>query len=120
MHNQVLKSIGRIIALGLLASMPMAMTAQSTKAATKAAMVNNPDSPPKWDIFAGYSALIPNGDICCYRAAGQFFGYNAIDYGAILSWSAGKGPNLGEPVVTVVRAFDVPKLEDLYCNLLNR
>jgi hypothetical protein len=42
------------------------------------------------------------------------------DYGAILSWPVGSGPNLGEPVVTVVRALDVPKLEKLYCDLLNR
>jgi hypothetical protein len=79
MHKHVLKSIGRFVALGLLASMPMAMTAQSPKTA----MANNPDSPPKWDIFAGFSSLIPNGDFCCLNK--QQFGYNSIDYGAIFS-----------------------------------
>ena len=78
MHNHVLKSIGRFVALGLLASMPIAMTAQSTKTA----MANNPDSPPKWDIFAGYSALIPNGDIV---AGGNVTRYNSIDMGSIFS-----------------------------------
>ena len=42
------------------------------------------------------------------------------DYGAILSWPVGRGPGLGEPVVTVVRSLDVPRLERLYCDLLNR
>jgi purine nucleosidase len=42
------------------------------------------------------------------------------DYGAILSWPVGRGPNLGEPVVTVVREFDVPRLKQVFCDLLNR
>jgi inosine-uridine nucleoside N-ribohydrolase len=45
---------------------------------------------------------------------------HGADYGAILSWPVGRGPNLGEPVVTVVREFDVPRLEQVFCDLLNR
>ena len=79
MSNHVLKTVGRFLALATAALLPVAALAQATAGATGTAL-----SPPKWDIFAGYSALIPNGDICCYPA-GHVFGYNSIDYGAILS-----------------------------------
>lgn len=42
------------------------------------------------------------------------------NYGATLSWPAGKGPGLGEPEVTVVFGVDVPRLEHLFVDLLNR
>ncbi len=41
------------------------------------------------------------------------------NYGATLSWPAGKGPRLGEPDVTVVLAVDVPRLEKLFVDLLS-
>jgi hypothetical protein len=79
MHYPVWKFLNRILALAIVASMPVSLAAQVAPAASGTAL-----SPPKWDIFAGYSALIPNGDICCYPA-GKGFGYNSIDLGSIFS-----------------------------------
>jgi hypothetical protein len=79
MYHFVWKSLTSAVTLVILALMPVALAAQVAQA-TKTTF----ESPSKWDIFAGYSALIPNGDICCYPA-GKEFGYNPIDYGAILS-----------------------------------
>jgi inosine-uridine nucleoside N-ribohydrolase len=42
------------------------------------------------------------------------------NYGATLSWPAGKGPHLGEPDVTVVFAIDVARLEQLFVQLISR
>jgi hypothetical protein len=82
MHVRILKSVGWGISVVFLALMPAALSAQATAAA--AGNTNAGVSPSKWDIFAGYSALIPNKDICCYPP-GKEFGYNSIDYGSILS-----------------------------------
>jgi hypothetical protein len=64
--------------------MPVALSAQIT--ATSSGKADVSDSPSKWDIFAGYSALIPNKDIKKTTPPG-YFGYNSIDMGAILSIS---------------------------------
>lgn len=82
MHARILKSVGWGISLVFLALMPVALSGQV--AAASAGSTNTGISPSKWDIFAGYSALIPNKDICCYPA-GKYFGYNSIDYGSIFS-----------------------------------
>jgi hypothetical protein len=79
MHNPVWRFLNPVLALAIVASMPVSLAPQAAPAASGTAL-----SPPKWDIFAGYSALIPNGDFCCYPA-GKEFGYNSIDYGAIFS-----------------------------------
>jgi hypothetical protein len=87
MQIRVPKSVGRVFALLTAAALPVAMATIPAPLRAQAAPTSNSSSalsPPKWDIFAGYSALIPNGDICCYPA-GHVFGYNSIDYGAILS-----------------------------------
>jgi hypothetical protein len=82
MYVHVSKSVGRVLALAFVALIPIALAAQV--GAKPAANAPADVSPSKWDIFAGYSALIPNGDICCYPR-GKVYGYNSIDYGAILS-----------------------------------
>ena len=83
MNFPVSKYVVRVLALTFLALMPAGLAAQVKADSTgKAAEV----SPSKWDIFAGYSALIPNATVCCYPP-GQGFGYNSIDYGAILSFT---------------------------------
>jgi hypothetical protein len=46
------------------------------------------DSPSKWDIFLGYSALIPNARINGYS-------YNSIDYGTIGSVTRYFNKNVG-------------------------
>jgi outer membrane protein OmpA-like peptidoglycan-associated protein len=46
------------------------------------------DSPSRWDIFLGYSALIPNAKVNGY-------GYNSIDYGTIASVTRYFNKNVG-------------------------
>ena len=74
MYARVAKSVCRVLALALIASIPLALAAQTTAKPIAKAPAN--DYASKWDIFLGYSALIPNANINGY-------GYNAIDYGAI-------------------------------------
>ena len=72
MITRVLKSVSRFLALVCVVSIPLALGAQDmAKPVAKAAAG---DSPSKWDIFLGYSALIPNANI-------RGWGYNSIDYG---------------------------------------
>jgi inosine-uridine nucleoside N-ribohydrolase len=75
---------------------------------------------PLWDESAAAVFLDPSIARVTSELAMDIDIGHGPDYGAILSWPVGSGPNLGEPVVTVVRALDVPKLEKLYCDLLNR
>jgi inosine-uridine nucleoside N-ribohydrolase len=75
---------------------------------------------PLWDEAAAAVLLDPAvARVTSQLAMDIDIGHGA-NYGSILSWPAGRGPGLGEPVVTVVRALDVPRLERLYCDLLNR
>jgi outer membrane protein OmpA-like peptidoglycan-associated protein len=76
MNARVSKYVSLAFFLTLVALVPLALSAQdSAKPATKAPAA---DSPSRWDIFLGYSALIPNAKVNGY-------GYNAIDYGTIAS-----------------------------------
>src|ERR1035438_6091518 len=74
MYTRFAKSVCRVLVLAVVALAPVALVAQgSAKPAVKGYA---DDSASKWDIFLGYSALIPNARVNQY-------GYNAIDYGAI-------------------------------------
>ena len=42
------------------------------------------------------------------------------NYGALLTWPAGRGPGLGEREVDVVYAVDVPRMEAMFVSLLGR
>ena len=42
------------------------------------------------------------------------------NYGALLSWPAGRGPGLGERDVDVGYAVDVPAVEAMFVDLLDR
>ena len=79
MHDCFRKSLNRVLALAAVMSMPVALLAQVAPSAS-----GNEPSPSKWDIFAGYSALIPNGHVGS-APTGSGFAYNSIDMGAILS-----------------------------------
>ena len=86
MYVRVRKSVCRVLALAFVASIPVALAAQdAAKPAMKAPADN---SASKWDIFLGYSALIPNARINGY-------GYQSIDYGAIGSVSRFFNKNVG-------------------------
>jgi hypothetical protein len=62
MHSHVLKSLSRVFAWALLASVPAALAAQE---APKPAARSNAweDNPSRWDIFLGYSYLAPKGTV---------------------------------------------------------
>jgi outer membrane protein OmpA-like peptidoglycan-associated protein len=64
----------RLLALAFVASISIALAAQD--AAKPAVKAPADDSASQWDIFLGYSALIPNARV-------NGFGYNSIDYGVI-------------------------------------
>ena len=42
------------------------------------------------------------------------------NYGALLTWPAGKGPGLGERDVNLIYAIDVPKIEAMFVDLIGR
>jgi purine nucleosidase len=42
------------------------------------------------------------------------------NYGATLSWAAANAPGLGEPLVTVVRAIDIPRLQQMFVDEVRR
>jgi hypothetical protein len=72
--------------LAFVASIPVALAAQD--AAKPAVKAPADDSASKWDIFLGYSALIPNARI-------NEYGYQSIDYGAIGSVTRYFNKNVG-------------------------
>ena len=86
MYVHVSMSVGRVLGLAFAALIPIGLAAQD--AAKPAVKAPADDSASKWDIFAGYSALIPNATI-------NGFGYNSIDYGAILSITRFFNKNVG-------------------------
>ncbi len=79
--------LSRILAVAALASVPVAMSAQSAPAKKKS---NSTDSyyASRWDIFTGYSYLSPHGTVNTpvssnIGAATVPLSYNAINLGAI-------------------------------------
>jgi purine nucleosidase len=42
------------------------------------------------------------------------------NYGALLTWPAGKGPGLGERAVNVIYAVDVPRVEAMFVDLIGK
>jgi hypothetical protein len=82
MYFRVSKSLSWVLALGIAAALPIALTAQdAAKPASKAAATD--DSPSKWDIFAGYSYLAPHGTVG--EDTSIAYTPQSINYGAILS-----------------------------------
>lgn len=81
MNFRVLRSVGRVCALGCAVALPLAMLGQDT--AKPAAKSASDDSPSKWDIFGGYSYLAPHGTVT--KPGGQPQEYQSINYGAIFS-----------------------------------
>ncbi len=86
METRVLRFIGRILApisLGIL--LPVAMLGQVASAAHGES--NDSPSPSRWDIFAGYSYLAPNGTVQTNTGNGTTvpYSYDAVNVGAILS-----------------------------------
>jgi hypothetical protein len=85
MSSRVSKSFSRVLALAIVAFVPVALAAQ--EAAQPAAKSAPEDSATKWDIFAGYSYIAPHGTIAVPLPGGVYqpTPYSAITPGAIVS-----------------------------------
>jgi hypothetical protein len=83
MHARFLKSMSRVLALGFVAMLPVALGAQ---AATAGKAASN-DSPSKWDIFVGYSYLAPKGSVLTTLPNGSTItaNYDAVNVGGLFS-----------------------------------
>ena len=108
MFDRELKYVGRILVVAFAALIPVALSAQVT--ATSSGKSTAADGPSKWDIFAGYSALIPNQWINGY-------GFQSIDYGAIGSVTRFFNKNFGvtfegDEHVLLPQSQYPPRLED--------
>jgi hypothetical protein len=90
MNIRVLKYVSLVLALAAAALAPIALTAQTVPDAKGKPVT---DDPSKWDIFLGYSALIPNATIT--TAYAPAYGYQSIDWGAIASITRYFNKNIG-------------------------
>ncbi len=85
MQSRVLRSVGRILALVTVATLPVAIAAQSSSAGKSA----DQTSPSRWDIFLGYSYLAPKGTVntTLPNAANTpvSASYNAVNVGGLFS-----------------------------------
>ncbi len=75
---------------------------------------------PMWDEIAAAVMLDPSLAKATLELAMDIEIDHGASYGATLSWPAGGGPGLGEPDVTVVRAIDAERLEELVVRLMQR
>ncbi len=75
---------------------------------------------PLWDETAAAVFLDPTLATSTVELAMDIETDHGATYGATLSWPAHGGPGLGEPTVTVIRAVDVPRLNQLFVTLLQR
>ena len=75
---------------------------------------------PLWDEVAAAVFLDPTIAKDTTRLAMDVVIDHGATYGATLSWPPGGGPGLGEPDVLVVRTVDVPRLEKMFVELLQR
>jgi len=75
---------------------------------------------PMWDEVAA-AVLLDSGVVRrSEKLAMDVDVDHGANYGATLSWPAGKGPGLGEPDVTAVLDIDVARLEQLFVEQISR
>jgi hypothetical protein len=86
MNAFVSKYASLALSLVCVACLPLALGAQDSPKPTAKAPAA--DSPSRWDIFLGYSALIPNARV-------NGFSYNSIDEGTIASVTRYFNKNVG-------------------------
>jgi outer membrane protein OmpA-like peptidoglycan-associated protein len=82
MQTRFSDSIGLVLAVLFLASLPAVLAAQATSSKGSSS-----DSPSRFDIFAGYSYLAPKGTVEVPQASGTTvpYSYDAVNVGAIAS-----------------------------------
>jgi len=84
MHSHFSKSLGRAVAVAMVALVPAALVAQD---AAKKPQTPATSSPSRWDIFAGYSYLAPKGtvNVPLNNVTPTPFKYDAVNVGGIFS-----------------------------------
>lgn len=82
MYARVLKSMSQVLALALVALIPVALSAQTTGKSNSSGT-----NPSRWDIFAGYSYLAPRGTVNTTLPNGNpvSANYDAINLGGLFS-----------------------------------
>ncbi len=75
---------------------------------------------PMWDEVASAVLMEPSIVRHADKLSMDFEIDHGANYGATLSWSPGGGPGLGEPEVMVVRAVNVPRLEQIFVDCVRR
>ncbi len=95
MRPQVLKNVGRTIALAALSLIPVAASAQAAPKATSSDQYVS-----RWDIFAGYSYLAPHGTVQVPQPAGTTvpYSYDAVNVGGLFSAARYFNRNVGVQV----------------------
>jgi inosine-uridine nucleoside N-ribohydrolase len=73
---------------------------------------------PMWDETGAAVWLDPGIVARSDRLAMDIDIDHGANYGATLSWPPDFAPHLGEPVVTVVRAIDIPELDRMFVRLI--
>lgn len=96
MHSHVLKSVSRVVAFAILATLPAALAAQSKPAASG----NADNYASKWDIFLGYSYLSPHANVQTLQPQGNAltYSYDAVNVGGIFSGAYYFNRHLGAQV----------------------
>jgi purine nucleosidase len=75
---------------------------------------------PMWDEVAAAVYIEPSIVKRADRLAMDIDIGHGANYGATLSWAPANAPGLGEPVVTVVRSVDIPRLEQIFVEEVRR
>ncbi len=84
MNAHVMKSVRRVLALALVTAAPVALAAQTAPAA-KGPGGNS--SPSRWDVFMGYSYLVPKGTVQVPQpnSTVEPFSYDNVNVGGLFS-----------------------------------
>jgi purine nucleosidase len=75
---------------------------------------------PMWDEVAAAVMIDPSIVRRSDKVAMDIDVGHGPNYGATLSWSPMNAPGLGEPLVTVVRTVDIPRLEEMFVAAVRR
>ncbi|HZZ18545.1 MAG TPA: nucleoside hydrolase [Opitutaceae bacterium] len=75
---------------------------------------------PMWDEIASAVFMDPTIIRQSDQVAMDIDISHGQSYGSTVSWAPANAPGLGEPVVTVVRSIDIPRLEQMFADEVRR
>jgi purine nucleosidase len=75
---------------------------------------------PMWDEVASAVLIEPSIVKRSDKVAMDIDIGHGANYGATVSWAPANAPGLGEPIVTVVRSIDIPRLEQIFADEIRR